>query len=483
MTMFYESENLVFYYQEFLTDEYMEKENVSRPLDVMGSYAVYHESKKNNEYKTGKAFHLYRPLFIDAKGDTAYGNMSIANGIFTIYFPSGWVKTAILPITIDPTFGYTSIGGTTQGLGVDVGRFGNFTLSGDNVNVYETSVYFEYLYGGVIPSIMGIYDNNPANDRPLDLVWGDSNVLNIPNSGSAWYNYTSSSNATLSSGSYHIGILVDIACSNFKYDSTTYINQKQNDDDYTDGLSDPWGTYKNQQTRFFSVYASYELAGGTAFTSYLTDTWAITDAFAKGVMKAFGNIFGFGDALARGIMKSFTDIAGFQDGLDALIGYLASLVDTLAFSLDNFEKIGTYVRALPEGLSILDSVYASIVEGFLIALTDLMTIIDSSFTRDAALTVMIPLGFYFLILMSAIGIILLIFSKVIGRMIGGFVFMICMVLVNSPLQYVFPSHTVTIALDVTLQSLLTTLYVVLIVANFGLAIYSYMKNSEYGRYP
>ena len=62
-----ETKGLDFYYQPELTQEEKDKGDF-RPENVVGSYAVYHESKSNNEYKTGKAFHWYYPYLIDANG-------------------------------------------------------------------------------------------------------------------------------------------------------------------------------------------------------------------------------------------------------------------------------------------------------------------------------------------------------------------------------------------------------------------------------
>ncbi len=59
-----ETKGLRFYYQPELTEE--EKKTCYRPENVVGSYAVYHSTKKNDyskisgkNYRTGKAFHTF----------------------------------------------------------------------------------------------------------------------------------------------------------------------------------------------------------------------------------------------------------------------------------------------------------------------------------------------------------------------------------------------------------------------------------------
>ena len=86
------------------------------PDNVVGSYAVYHASKRDNytdrHYRTGKAFHVYRPELIDANGQRVWADMHIDAGsnLLTITMPAEWLATAAYPVVVDPTFGYTGIG-------------------------------------------------------------------------------------------------------------------------------------------------------------------------------------------------------------------------------------------------------------------------------------------------------------------------------------------------------------------------------------
>lgn len=80
------------------------------PENVVGSYAIYHATKKNNEYMTGKAFHIYRPHLVDALGAEAWADLNISNGALTITLPQQFLDEAVYPVTIDPTFGYTTEG-------------------------------------------------------------------------------------------------------------------------------------------------------------------------------------------------------------------------------------------------------------------------------------------------------------------------------------------------------------------------------------
>lgn len=113
-----ETEGLDWFYQPELTEEEVRKGCVRAP-HVVGSYAVYHQIKTGDytalggqDYKCGKAFHLYRPLAEDALGDTCWCDLhvDVARGLLTITVPQDWLSRAVFPVRIDPTFGYTTAG-------------------------------------------------------------------------------------------------------------------------------------------------------------------------------------------------------------------------------------------------------------------------------------------------------------------------------------------------------------------------------------
>jgi len=118
LTATVQSKELSFYYQPPLTKEEI-AEGAFRPDNVIGSYAVYHSSKSNNvvggmEYKTGKAFHIYRPKAIDANGIETWCDLNIADVLLTVTVPQIFLDNATYPVTVDPTFGYTTAGAISQ---------------------------------------------------------------------------------------------------------------------------------------------------------------------------------------------------------------------------------------------------------------------------------------------------------------------------------------------------------------------------------
>lgn len=119
-----QTKELEFFYQPPLTQEEI-TQGASQPDDVVGSYAVYHKNKRDNRvggmaYKTGKAFHIYRPFAYDANGDGVWCELSVdpESGILSVTIDEEWLKTAVYPVVVDPTFGFTSKGATSHSLGI-----------------------------------------------------------------------------------------------------------------------------------------------------------------------------------------------------------------------------------------------------------------------------------------------------------------------------------------------------------------------------
>lgn len=97
--------------QEFLTTHH-------RPDDVIGSYAIYHKTKKHHiegqtNYGTGKFNHIYRPKWVDADGNWVWAILHIENGIYTNTCPQDFLDVAKYPVKTNDTFGQTDSGAST----------------------------------------------------------------------------------------------------------------------------------------------------------------------------------------------------------------------------------------------------------------------------------------------------------------------------------------------------------------------------------
>src|SRR3990167_108427 len=112
------ADNLNFFYQPALTQADMDEISY-RPDNVVGSYAVYHKTKRdhrkgNTNYAVGKVAHIYRPKAIDANGVGVWAELLYENGVLSVIVPQSFLDGAVYPVKVDPTFGYTSIGGSNS---------------------------------------------------------------------------------------------------------------------------------------------------------------------------------------------------------------------------------------------------------------------------------------------------------------------------------------------------------------------------------
>jgi len=101
----FESSGLDFFYQPPLTQKEIDK-GAFRPENVVGSYAVYHQTKggmndiNGKEYKAGKAFHIFRPRICDVNNNCVWGDLFIDAdaGIYRITIPQSFLDTCKYPV-------------------------------------------------------------------------------------------------------------------------------------------------------------------------------------------------------------------------------------------------------------------------------------------------------------------------------------------------------------------------------------------------
>jgi len=254
-----QSAGISWYYQPILTQDEID-DGCIRPDNIVGSYAIYCDRQghyKNNKgttdvnYTTGKLCHLYAPYWIDAKDKKVKGVQEYKDGWLTFALPdSKWLDDAVLPITLDPEFGYHTVGGTQQtylsnyiylisGTPASSGTVDSiFTYTKDN----GTDAFKCALYDG---------DGNPNNyiDKTAEvtknaLTWVQAD-FGTPPSVTGGNEYWL---AVFSAGGNVVGYYD--AGSNRYLGNQTY-----------DTFPDPWVSDINRNRRG-SIYAEYTAAGG-----------------------------------------------------------------------------------------------------------------------------------------------------------------------------------------------------------------------------
>jgi hypothetical protein len=92
-----------------------------RPENCVDSIVAFHATRGNfhegmataQKYKCGIAFTIYRPKAVDANGVETWCAQELENNKYSITVPQDFLDAATYPVTIDPSFGTTSVGGST----------------------------------------------------------------------------------------------------------------------------------------------------------------------------------------------------------------------------------------------------------------------------------------------------------------------------------------------------------------------------------
>lgn len=232
---------------------------IHRPMDVVDSYACYIDGKANNEYKTGKIFHIKRIKFIDADNNTMWSNMSITNDTWSIILPTEWLKTASYPVLIDPGFGYSTEGGSDVG----TGSIWNYATknSGDHYTASSGDTVTD-LYAYVDPPssgsmAMAIYDVSGGVPNNLIL---DSGTVAFSGANLQWWHTTVSQ--ALSAGTTYAVAQGDYQGAGVYYFQFDTVSSSGSEDTVNGaGFADPWGD-EYTDSWHISMYANYTTGGG-----------------------------------------------------------------------------------------------------------------------------------------------------------------------------------------------------------------------------
>jgi hypothetical protein len=229
-----------------------------RPENVVNSLAVYHAASPLNiaggkEYRTGKIGHIYRPKAIEAGGRETWCDMAYdeRTRVLSITVPKEFLDSALYPVIVDPTFGYTTIGGTTVTVNANslchVGtgllspssgynRVIKFTVYGSNNGTPGSTINFA-AYTIVAGTPSARLAAGVAITLPSVAGWTDSAAVS----------------QVLTTGSTY-GVAEGGAGNNLLNFDTGTGNQRSS---ANGSLPDPW-VHTSYSSAFYSWYATYE---------------------------------------------------------------------------------------------------------------------------------------------------------------------------------------------------------------------------------
>jgi hypothetical protein len=260
-----QSKELRFFYQPPLTAEEI-AEGAGQPENVVSSYAVYHATKENmhptqaeaDKYKAGKAFHIFRPRVTDALGAEIWAELNIdeAAGELTITIDQDWLDSATYPVTVDPTFGYTTKG-STNASSIENAIIGSvFPISEDGTGVSITAGLcntnsLKVKAAVYLHSDSSLVSNGAATERTID-------VPNWPTV--TWETFTFSTGPSLSNGVDYILVAWGESGggnSYLAYDAGD-TDQRHSQGRTYDGFPDP-ATFTHNNFKY-SIYCTYTAA-------------------------------------------------------------------------------------------------------------------------------------------------------------------------------------------------------------------------------
>jgi hypothetical protein len=374
-----QSQGLKFYYQPSLTQEEIDAGAV-RPENVVGSYAVYHATRTNmhrsqadaEKYRAGKAFHIYRPKAVDSAGNMTWCDLNIdeAKGLLTVTVPQEFLDNAVYPVSIDPTFGYTSVGGSYETKSGDYIVGSLFTSPSDvstatSITFYVQDIWGLDIYGkGVIVkhSDLKIITNgvgNPSTRFP----YYDENP--------DWRTSIFATPPSLSPNTEYILMVITNDLFNFWYDtgSTNQGHEEPNSYASPYDLSDPLHTdYK------WSIYCTYTAGGGGQQVSktvieYLAgydvkgrvaslyrskiDYIGLLDTKVRlsNVFRVFAEQLGLFDTKMKGLLKNINEQLGT---LDKKIKILSKVMKDYIGLSDIKSRVASLYRMFSEYVDLTD---------------------------------------------------------------------------------------------------------------------------------
>lgn len=266
---------LDFHYQPPLTTEQIER-GMKRPVNVVGSYAVYYKNQSflvtsDTNYGTGKAFHIYRPKAIDANGSEVWCELNYTEPILQVDCSGQdeWFKTAALPITIDPTFGYTSIGASqdfVSGSGF-VQRLGNATNYAGADCTLDSMSFALVVSANLSTDVTGFVsrEQSVSSTQHGQVRKTERLALSITTSAT-WYDFTAGSE-TIVADDYIVNVIGKSSATgglDIMFDSSGTRNYYNDFGSNYNNIRDesPWTSTAFSGSNLYSAYATCSTGGG-----------------------------------------------------------------------------------------------------------------------------------------------------------------------------------------------------------------------------
>jgi len=370
------TKNLLFYKQLPLTPSEI-YEGVTRSQEVVNSYAVFHANKAGGIYGTGKAFHIYRPIIYDANDDYTYGDIIInpgrnnETGTMTIIVPQEFLDNAVYPIIVDPTLGYTSLGGSSIGLKNSIES--NVYTSPDTGTLSSMSLGVASGSGSGRSIKMGSYiDSTNARSGYTNQITNTSNGWNT-----SAFNTIDSELAAIA---YKLGWKSNVTQMKVAFDSVTPPATYNMTDTFANTFPStyvPVSATARQWSLYLTYAKTYTFTGDAILSRRITRTYLGEAVLVKTVTRSFT-----GDCnLVKTVKETFTGDANILNTLTTIFLGRANLKKAIpgSFTGDcNLAETKSYTYTGDANLLKV------VLQGYF-SDSNLLRVIEDSYTGDAIL--------------------------------------------------------------------------------------------------
>ena len=234
-----------------------------QPANAANSYALYW-NRQNNQYKTGKLCHIYRPLLTDALGNWTWGTITInpTTKKLTIAADSVWLRDATYPVVIDPTFGYTSLG--ANGDECNAGFLYGISTAAPSSSGTADSISVGIAYAASGRTLKGVIVDHTNSDTLITN--GVGGEVSVPESG--WVTSSFGTPPTITSGTEYYPCFTATGGSfyvAYDYTGTDYPTDWYGRADTSNSYTTPEspGTWVLKDVQY-SIYATYTEAAPPA---------------------------------------------------------------------------------------------------------------------------------------------------------------------------------------------------------------------------
>lgn len=259
-------DGLTFHKQLALTQEEIDGGAV-RPDDVVNSYAAYWpesgrilkpDGTERVNYEMGKYAHVYRPKLIADNNESLWCDQTIIlldPARLRVYLPEAWLSAADYPVVLDPTFGYTSAGGSYISSGPSDTWGGGQFAPATSGSASSISCYMVATDTG-ITTTFGLYSDSStwAATRLRDTGSGTLST------SASWHTLNlDSAYDVVASTNYWVALGVSGAWGRLYYDSVGGFYIKQAYSYYSAGsmpnpMPSPYSTYTDRKLSSYVTY-------------------------------------------------------------------------------------------------------------------------------------------------------------------------------------------------------------------------------------